>query len=109
MKAMLVHDNSTATKIVHAATPLDAKRLGRKVKPFDAKFWDQNCENVVLRACLMKFHQNPELRSYLLCLGDSVIAEASPHDRIWGIGLSPTNAQAQDPATWNGRTFWGRC
>jgi ribA/ribD-fused uncharacterized protein len=108
MKATLFHDNSTAQQILHATTPFDAKRLGRQVKPFDAKMWDEQCENVVLRACLMKFHQNSELRNFLLSLGDSIIAEASPHDRIWGIGLAPTNPQAKNPATWKGRNLLGK-
>ena len=41
--------------------------------------------------------QNSALRSFLLSTGDKVLVEASPTDRVWGIGLGKNNPDALDP------------
>jgi ribA/ribD-fused uncharacterized protein len=107
-KAILFRDHEIAQQILMTDTPLAAKRLGRAVRGFDPKVWGAKCEDVVLRACLMKFHQNPAFRSFLLGLGNSAIAEASPRDRIWGIGMGQTNPLAKDPTKWKGANLLGR-
>ncbi|WP_420836305.1 NADAR domain-containing protein, partial [Amycolatopsis lexingtonensis] len=35
-----------------------------------------------------KFAQHPELVRYLAGTGERVLVEASPVDRVWGIGLA---------------------
>jgi ribA/ribD-fused uncharacterized protein len=54
---------------------------------------------------LAKFSQNPRLRAALLATGDTVLAEASPYDRVWGIGLGAEHPDARNPARWRG-TNW---
>ena len=36
----------------------------------------------------MKVEQNEDVKDLLLATGDKIIAEASPYDTIWGIGMS---------------------
>lgn len=44
---------------------------------------------------------------YLLSTGNRVLAEASPMDTIWGIGLGNENEKAQNPNTWRGQNLLG--
>ncbi|MFD7659407.1 NADAR domain-containing protein, partial [Actinosynnema sp. NPDC059797] len=48
-----------------------------------------------------------DLRTSLLSTGDRVLVEASPVDRIWGIGLAADDERALDPASWRGLNLLG--
>ncbi len=54
-----------------------------------------------------KFRQHEPLRDFLLASSGSVIVEASPYDRIWGIGLRHSDEQALDPTKWRGNNLLG--
>lgn len=54
-----------------------------------------------------KFGGDPELREFLLNTGDRVLVEASPMDRIWGIGLAADDPRAENPASWRGLNLLG--
>ena len=77
------------------------KALGRKVTPFDEKVWTRERERIVLEGTLHKFRQNEELRKKLLATGEREIVEASPRDKIWGIGMGESKAVSA------GRDKWG--
>jgi ribA/ribD-fused uncharacterized protein len=87
-KACLFEDFKTGDKILAADHPKDAKRFGREVKNFDPKVWDEHKFNIVREGNICKFMQNRALMDVLVSTGDKVLVEASPYDRIWGIGLS---------------------
>lgn len=47
------------------------------------------------------------MKAFLLATGDTILAEAAPRDRIWGIGMGKNNPLAQDPANWKGKNLLG--
>jgi ribA/ribD-fused uncharacterized protein len=69
--------------------------------------WDEHRYDIVVAGNLAKFDQHPELGAYLLGTGERVLVEASPVDRIWGIGLAADNPRASDPAQWRGLNLLG--
>jgi ribA/ribD-fused uncharacterized protein len=54
-----------------------------------------------------KFGQHDDLRAFLLGTGSRVLVEASPGDRIWGIGLTEADPRAADPRSWRGLNLLG--
>ena len=54
-----------------------------------------------------KFGQSDHLRAILFATGDAILVEASPRDRVWGIGLTASSPLAGDPATWRGKNLLG--
>jgi len=94
-KAMLFGDCATAEKILAAETPLEAKRLGRTVAAFDEAVWVEHREDVMERVLWAKFTQNEQPRKKLLALAkDCRLVEASPSDRIWGVGRTAAQLRA---------------
>lgn len=106
-KARLMGDNEVREQILATDDPREIKKLGRVVKDFDARLWDMKKSQVVVNGNLHKFGQNPELRDFLLSTGDKVLVEASPYDKIWGIGLDANNPDACDPKLWKGENLLG--
>jgi ribA/ribD-fused uncharacterized protein len=47
---------------------------------------------------IAKFSQNERLKTFLLNTGNRVLVEASPRDRIWGIGMGASNPDVENPA-----------
>jgi len=56
---------------------------------------------------LLKFSQNRKLGDILLSTGDALLAEASPSDTRWGIGLGASDPRARDPQAWQGTNWLG--
>ncbi|KAJ8305789.1 hypothetical protein KUTeg_016334 [Tegillarca granosa] len=83
------------------------KKLGRKVRNFDQETWDSNCQKIVEEGNEAKFSQNEELKKILYATHPKILAEASPGDRIWGIGLRKDNPLAWDRKTWRGKNLLG--
>lgn len=106
-KARLFDDVETRASILAARTPAEAKKLGRGVKGFDDARWEHGRFDIVVRANEAKFSQNRALRDYLLTSGDRVLVEASPVDRIWGIGLAANDERAVEPRAWCGLNLLG--
>lgn len=106
-KAELFSDQEIREQILKCSDPKQIKALGRKVRRFDQKVWDKFKYAIVLNGNWCKFSQNRNLRKFLLSTGDSVLAEASPYDNIWGIRLSANSLEAQDPMKWRGQNLLG--
>lgn len=106
-KALAFGDQETFGRVLNAASPNAAKRLGREVRGFDEAHWQQVRCDLVVQGNLEKFRQNPALRDYLLGTDECVIVEASPVDRIWGIGLSADDPRATNPEQWDGLNLLG--
>jgi ribA/ribD-fused uncharacterized protein len=106
-KAMLFGDEATAERILAAPQPGGAKALGRQVRDFDDAVWDRERFGVVVAGSVAKFSQHPDLGTYLKGTGQRVLVEASPVDRIWGIGLAADDPRAGDPGQWRGTNLLG--
>ena len=81
-----------ATNIMKETKPKDIKKFGRQVKNFNDAIWNQHKVKEMHDGIYAKFSQNPELKLKLLSTGDKILVEASPYDKIWGIGFSKDNA-----------------
>lgn len=100
MKAKTFKDDVTAHKIMQESRPLFIKRLGRTVRPFNDKKWNNVAVNIVKRGNMLKFHQNPDLLKILIETGDKILVEASPRDKKWGIGMGAKNPNIYDKTKW---------
>lgn len=104
-KALLFQDAEVARQIMDApgTGSVDMayiKSLGRKVRGFDEAKWVAKREGIVLEGNLLKFRQNADLKAKLLATGEKRLVEASPRDRIWGVGFGEKNALSK-------RDSWG--
>lgn len=106
-KAMLFDDLETAQKILDSKSPVDQKAFGRAVRNYVEEVWVANRIEIMVLGLYAKFSQNEHLKKALLDTGDTEIAEASPVDSIWGIGLAEDDPRAQDKATWKGQNLLG--
>ena len=106
-KARLFGDDDTLQQILECDDPKTAKALGLQVKNFDDKIWKKNCRQLVTEGNVAKFSQNEAICAFLLGTGKQVLVEASPYDRIWGIGLKATDEKAKHPDTWQGQNLPG--
>ncbi|MFC4053434.1 NADAR family protein [Actinomadura syzygii] len=106
-KARLFGDAETAAAIVAASHPGEVKALGRRVRGFDEDAWRDARAAIVTKGNEAKFGQNEELREYLVGTRNRVLVEASPLDRVWGIGLAADDPRAGRPAAWQGLNLLG--
>ena len=106
-KARIFGDDDTWQQIMASYDPMTIKKLGRKVRNFNAYVWKKNCHQIVKRGNLAKFSQNQKLLEYLLGTGDKILVEASPKDTIWGIGLAEDASEASNPRLWQGENLLG--
>jgi ribA/ribD-fused uncharacterized protein len=106
-KAKLFNDNITLEEILKSDSPNQAKNLGRKVKNFDPKLWNEHKYEIVKQGNFLKFSQNEKFKEFLLSTNDKILVEASPYDTIWGIGMLETDTKAQEPSLWNGENLLG--
>jgi ribA/ribD-fused uncharacterized protein len=106
-KALLFGDTDAAGRVLAAAHPNEAKTVGRQVRGFDPARWDAACVDIVVAGNTAKFGADDALRGYLLGTGGRVLVEASPLDRVWGIGLAADDPRAGRPREWRGRNLLG--
>lgn len=108
-KAIHFKDLETAKEILETpySNPKIYKDLGRKVKGFSEKEWNRVRNYVVYSGCLAKFEQNPSLKNILLNTKEAILVEASPYDRIWGIGLSVKDKDWLSIDKWKGLNLLG--
>lgn len=106
-KARLFNDQQKVSEILKANNPKLAKSLGRKVAYFVPDIWNERCLAVVIAGNFAKFSQNPELADFLLSTKQKILVEASPVDKIWGIGLSEDTPNIDNPLIWRGKNLLG--
>ncbi|KAG9233527.1 hypothetical protein BJ875DRAFT_425733 [Amylocarpus encephaloides] len=113
-KAVLFEDMDMAECILQTTSPREQKALGRKVRGFDDDVWKKEREGIVEKGNWWKFMGGEEdgengamgerrrkrCREILLGTGARELVEASPRDRIWGVGFGEKNAESK-------RERWG--
>lgn len=107
-KAMLFGAHKIAREIMAATNPAECKKLGRSRQiPFDNKVWDENKEKIFKEVLTDKF-KTPKLKKQMLATGNRKFAEASPYDKIWGIGLHENDKDVLDESKWRGQNLLGK-
>lgn len=108
-KAVLFGDEKIRAEIMAASHPKQYKDLGRRISGFKQDLWDKNCREIVVKGNVAKFSQNEDLKAFLLNTNARVLVEASPYDKIWGIGMGADDPRCENPMLWNGANFLGFC
>ena len=106
-KAILFQDDDIFKAILNQKRPSVQKALGRKVKGFDKKIWDEASRRVVYTVNFAKFSSTPEMKIIILSTGDRKFVEASPTDAIWGIKRSIRDPLIHNPKNWRGTNWLG--
>ncbi len=106
-KASLFEDEIALEKILKAKSPAQAKKIGREVLKFDAKHWDNNKFEFVVEGNSYKFSQNTDLKQFLLNTKNRILVEASPVDKIWGVGMAQDHPNIENPVEWKGENLLG--
>lgn len=105
-KAAVMCDPDRYMDIVKANTPIQAKRLGRKVHNFDEDIWQSVLLEVAYEAVYQKFQklgsmsEGRKYYTHLMETGNAFFVEAAPRDSIWGIGRGTSHPHCQDPRKW---------
>ncbi|MDT9700524.1 NADAR family protein [Streptomyces sp. P17] len=106
-KARLFGDAEAERRVLAAEHPVQAKNAGRLVRGFDEEIWGRERFGIVVEGSVHKFGSDEALRGFLLGTGERVLVEASPVDRVWGIGLAANDEAAGDPERWRGPNLLG--
>ena len=106
-KARLFRDDQALAAVLAAGSPKAAKAAGRSVRGFDEQAWAASRFELVVAGNLAKFQHNPDLGAFLAATRPKVLVEASPRDRIWGIGMTAGHPDAGRPSRWRGANLLG--
>ena len=106
-KAKLFKDEEAYQLIIKETSQKKIKEYGRKIKNFNDEEWNKNKINIVVQGNILKFSQNEDLKQFLIDTGDKILVEASPTDKIWGIGLDQYNPDSRNPLKWKGQNLLG--
>lgn len=106
-KARLFEDEEALAAIMETDCPREQKRLGRLIQGFDEDTWNEVALDVVTKGNFAKFSQNPQMKKWLLETQDKILVEASPYDKIWGVGLREDDPRILDRDQWEGTNWLG--
>ncbi len=107
-KANYFGDYATAERIMKTDDCRMQKRLGRRVRPFSQNEWMKVAEDIMFRGNKAKFCQNDELLQKLLGTGDTLLAESSGYDKVWGTGYFSDHTYARRQDRWPGKNLLGK-
>ncbi|AXN57782.1 hypothetical protein [Acinetobacter phage ABPH49] len=92
-KAKLFGDEEISKKILETFHPQEAKKLGRLVKGFNNDVWEYHREDIIFSIvyCRLVYDQHLRLSALNHRMDGRSFVEASPWDKIYGIGLKETD------------------
>ena len=100
-KAALFEDADSFRMILQCTSPSAAKQAGRQVMNFSETKWQNHVARIAGLVLLAKFSGCPASARALQQTGTTILAETSPHDRVWGIGMHAHDPRAKNPAAWS--------
>ena len=106
-KAKLFGDSVAMNQVLESIDPGKVKAIGRTVEGFDQAIWEEHRMEIAVSGNVAKFSSRAELKEFLLGIGKRVLVEASPVDKIWGIGLEEKSPLSSDPYKWKGTNLLG--
>lgn len=101
-------DIFAAEIILGEKDPAQHQKLGRQIQNFNQELWDANKYSIVLDGNRARFHQSQKCRELLLATGDKLLVEASPYDKVWGIGMGVNDPDILDQTKWKGENLLGK-
>ncbi|EKX45975.1 hypothetical protein GUITHDRAFT_51034, partial [Guillardia theta CCMP2712] len=84
--------------LANSGNPRKCKQLGRSVKDFNPTAWGSVRDFIAVQLLYSKFTSSKLLKEVLLCTNELHLAEASPDDAVWGVGVGED--LARDPKNW---------
>ncbi len=107
-KASYFHDKDAMREIETVKMPNLAKSIGRRVRNFNEDAWSEVREEFMLLSLRYKAASWHEFREFIKNETREFV-EASPYDKIWGIGMDVETAANEDnPNDWNGLNLLGK-
>lgn len=108
-KVLMFRKYNIADEIMNTSDPAKCKKLAsQKFPEFDPKLWGKTCYTIVKRGVRAKFQQNVDILQILLGTGNALIAECSPYDNKWGIGIDIADPDRFQTKLWTGKNYLGR-
>lgn len=91
-KCLSSNDEVAAERVLAESEPRNQKGIGRSIINFNVPKWDSTKYEIVKDILRHKFSQNAGLLKLLKKHTGDTFVEASPYDRIWGIGFTKEDA-----------------
>lgn len=110
MKAVIFGDKEVADKILATKNPKKAKELGRIVRNYDDKVWNDIRYKIMVDANKAKYSQNEELKKIITSdeFKGKGFVESSPKDLCWGTGFAENHPDADNEEKWKGKNLLGK-
>lgn len=96
-----------ADAIMNETDPKKIKEHGRDVRFYDEKVWSRERYRVMVEALRHKF-SDPVLKQKLADTKPKYLVEASPYDRVWGVGMRADEAARVGESGWRGSNLLGK-
>jgi ribA/ribD-fused uncharacterized protein len=108
-KKCLAHgDYKGVTDVMECDDPREQKAIGRRISNYSDEIWNPKRYQVVVDGNFYKFTQDPRLKELLISTGNKIIVEASPYDKVWGIGLGTNDNRVLNESLWDGQNLLGK-
>jgi len=107
-KALLFNDKYSFDFIMSCELPIRMKTAGRNIENFSEKVWLKHRNEILFDGLMGKFSQNPILKRKILLTEKKILVEASPYDKIYGVGLGENDDLILDETNWSGYNLLGK-